>query len=62
MGMGVDGLGFGRCPEEPRHLGIALPVGLFGKGEIFPVGLGFAGKRFLQVLFGLAHGVRLLSG
>jgi hypothetical protein len=60
MGVGVDGLGLGRGAEELGGLGKALLVRLLGKGKLFAVGLGFAGKGFFQVLLGLGHGCLLI--
>jgi hypothetical protein len=53
----MDRFGGGRRPEESAHLGMALPVRLLGEGEVFPVGLGFAGECFFEILLGLAHEV-----
>ena len=53
--MGMDRFRLRRGPEEPGHLGIAVLLGLFGKGEILPVGLGFAGKGRFQILDALFH-------
>jgi hypothetical protein len=46
----------GRCgPEKPGYLGITLFLGLFGKGQIPAVGLGFSGKGLLEILSALFH-------
>jgi len=47
MGVGMDGLGLGRCAEKLRHLRISILLRLFGKGQIFPVRLTLSGKRLL---------------
>ena len=49
MIMGMDRLGCCRGPEQFRGLFKALCFRLLGKGEIFPVCLGLAGKGVLQV-------------
>jgi hypothetical protein len=55
MIVGVDGFRFRRSPEESGHLGVTFLVRFGGKGEIFPVGLGFASEGFFQMIGSLAH-------
>jgi hypothetical protein len=49
--MGMDRFGMGRGPEEFGDLGETVDLGLFGKGQIFPVGLAFAGEGIGKILF-----------
>ncbi len=53
--VGMNGFGCCRGPKEPRHLGIAIFFGLFGKGQVFAIRLGLAGKGCLQILDALFH-------
>ncbi|MTI96533.1 MAG: Crp/Fnr family transcriptional regulator [Firmicutes bacterium] len=46
----MDGLGLGSSPEHAGGVNIAFLLGLLGESQVFSVCLGFAGKRFLQVL------------
>jgi hypothetical protein len=59
--MGMNGLCRRRRPEQPGGLGIAIPIGLFGKSKVLPVGLRFAGESFLEVFLGGNH-LSLLVG
>ena len=55
MAFGVDALGLGGGPEQFGDVGETLGLGLLGKGAVFLVGLAFAGKRFLEIVFGRGH-------
>jgi hypothetical protein len=62
--VGMAGFTFGGGAEQHRHVVLAFHVGLVGEVEVAAVGLRFAGKGVLQVLFGLrtlqGHGVLLV--
>jgi hypothetical protein len=47
MGMGMHGFSGGCRTEKLGHLGVAFLIRLFGKSEIFTVGLGFTCKCVL---------------
>jgi hypothetical protein len=49
----MTGLAFGGGAEQRRHFGMALDVGLVCEIQVAAIGLAFAGKRSLQVAFGL---------
>jgi hypothetical protein len=61
MRMGVDGFSCRGGPEKPCNLRQALFIGFFGEGQIFPVGLGFSRKRFVQIFLRFAHWFNLLN-
>jgi hypothetical protein len=42
--------GLGSSPKELRNLIKTLPISLFGKGEVFSVGLRFTRKGILQII------------
>jgi len=46
VGIGMNRFGGGGGAEKLGDLGQAFLVGLLGEGEIFAVGLGFAGKKY----------------
>jgi hypothetical protein len=52
--VGVTGLALGGGTEHRGHVVVAFHVRLGGEVQVTAVGLGFAGKGVLQVLFGLA--------
>jgi hypothetical protein len=55
----VDRLSGGCSAEEFGDLGEAFFLGFLGKRKVLAVGLGFPGKRGLQVISGLCHGFLL---
>ena len=54
VGMGMDGLRRGGGTEQLGDRGITFLIGLFGKGQVLAIGLGFSGKGLKQVALGLA--------
>jgi len=55
MAVRVDRFRIRRRPEQPGGLGKPLLVRLGGKGQILPVGLGFAGEGLPQCIFRFGH-------
>ena len=55
MGVGMDGLGSGSGAEHLGHTGQTFLVGSLGIGEVFAIGLGFAGESSHQIFKSLAH-------
>ena len=55
MALGMDALGLGRGAEEARNVGIAILLGLLGKGPVLLIGLALAGKGLFEVLYCGCH-------